>query len=166
MMATPTYDLLDSVTLSSSASSVTFSSIDQSYRDLILAIELKATGSSNVAALLKINSDTGSNYSYVVATGNGSTAVSSSGTLSFGIIQNSSSGTSTIPTHLFVQFLDYSATDKHKPWLSRGNGAGVGTEMIAGRWASTSAITSLTLDKSGTQDFPSGSTFYLYGVAA
>lgn len=165
-MPTPTYDLLDSVTLSASAASVTFSGISGSYRDLVLAVELKATGSTNVAALLKINSDTGSNYSYVDARGSGSTTASSSGTLSFGIIQNGSAATGTVPSNLVVQFLDYSATDKHKPWLSRANGAGVGTEMIAGRWASTSAITSLTLDKSGTPDFPSGSTFYLYGVAA
>ena len=159
---TAKYTVMDSQVLATSAASVTFSSIPGGYKDLVLVFELKATGSSNVAALLKINSDTGSNYSYVDARGNGSTTFSGSGTLTFGIIQNASSATSTTPANVIIQFMDFGATDKHKSWLSRGSGSSV--EMIAGRWASTSAITSLTLDKSGTADFPAGSTFRLLGV--
>ncbi len=77
-MATPTYHLIDSTVLSSSASSVTFSSISQDYRDLILV----ATGTTSTATYraVQLNGDTGSNYSYVNAAGDGSATNSYAGT--------------------------------------------------------------------------------------
>lgn len=159
-MATPTYDLLDSVTLSSSAASVTFSSITQDYRDLIVISQPThdSTGSNFYA---RFNGDSGSNYSYVYMRGNGSTASSSNGSsqteMSFG---RADGGAVNIN-----QIMDYSATDKHKTVLERRNDPDDAVWAFAHRWASTSAITSIALTPySG--NFDSGSTFYLYGVAS
>jgi hypothetical protein len=73
---------------------------------------------------------------------------------------NRSAGVTTI--------MDYSATDKHKTSLSRGNALGqanVSVIAYASRWANTNAITSLTvLLESGS--FLTGSTLSLYGVIA
>jgi hypothetical protein len=60
-MATPTYDLIDSVTLSSSATSVTFSSITQDYRDLILVCEA-SSNNSPAGFYGRYNGDTANNY--------------------------------------------------------------------------------------------------------
>lgn len=63
--------LLDSVTLSSSASSVTFSSIDQSYRSLMLVASLKNTATSGTASpvYLAVSATTGaSKYTGIYAT--------------------------------------------------------------------------------------------------
>jgi hypothetical protein len=61
--------------------------------------------------------------------------------------------------------MDYSATDKHKTVLSRANNAANGVTAIAGRWASTSAITSIVLTFQSSS-LATGSTVALYGVSA
>jgi hypothetical protein len=58
------YTALANVTLGSSAASVTFSSISQSYRDLVLVIT--ATTSAVDNAFIRFNSDSGSNYNIVI----------------------------------------------------------------------------------------------------
>jgi hypothetical protein len=64
-----------------------------------------------------------------------------------------------------IQIMDYSATDKHKTALSRSNNAGVVVSAHAGRWANTSAVTSINIEAIGLL-YQSGSTFSLYGVIA
>lgn len=158
-MPTPTYTALASVTLSASASEVVFSGLPQTFRDLILVCE--GTASTATGLVFQANGDTGSNYSEVVAYGDGSNPYSSS-----------SSGTSfqvgrfdTNRAMATTQFMDYSATDKHKTMLVRYGSASVATYMRAARWASTSALTSIRITtQSGT--FSSGSTFNLFGVIA
>lgn len=157
-MATPTYDLIDSVTLSSSAASVTFSSIS-GYRDLVLVSQALPSGSeSNFYA--RYNGDSGSSqYHYVFMSGNGSTASSSSANgpqMPFGRCESGAMSVN--------QIMDYSATDKHKTHFERRNSTTDRAWAFAGRWNSTAAITSILLAPySG--DFASGSTFYLYGIA-
>lgn len=162
-MATPTYDLLDSVTLSSSASSVTFSSIDQSYRDVVLIVEALGNASSAANVLVTFNSDSGSNYPYVGMSGNGSTAISFTGT-STSISGFGSDGTTRVLSSF--QINDYSVTDKHKPVLVRANRPDSVVQARAARWANTSAVTTVTITDNLANGYAAGSTFYLYGVAA
>ena len=160
-MPTSTYDLIASNVLGSSASSVTFSSIPATYRDLILVIHARAN--SNIA--IQLNSDTGSNYSRVSMLGTGSVAQSSSTTGDrFYIAEQAQSNTVFVQYRL--QFFDYSATDKHKPLLVRGDNANAATMAEAHRWASTSAINSIFMFSDGGGVFASGSSFYLYGISA
>jgi len=161
-MPTPTYTPLATVTLGSTAASVTFSSIPATYRDLILIITAQRTGSP-VNVGMRFNGDSGSNYSSVFMTGTGSSAIS--GTVSGTNVQLDvypyppSSGFN----NYIVQIMDYAATDKHKSVLVRVNDAGNATEASAARWASTAAVNSLALTLS---NFNTGSTFNLYGVIA
>ena len=167
-MATPTYDLLDSVTLASSAASVTFSSISQDYGDLIIVWDkFFRAGSNQINTLVAFNGDS-SNYSTVYMYGNGSSAASSSSTaqqrLAWGSIYAPSSTNS---TQGVVQIMDYSATDKHKTTLMRANVIGTngfGALASASRWASTAAVTSITISSSIDQ-FAAGATVHLYGIA-
>ena len=159
-MATPTYTLIDSTTLTSSASSITFSSISGSYRDLVLVLSGPGFGTSNNLAF-RANSDTGSNYSYVRMEGNGSSTNSSSTTSTSGRAGFVSSG----QWNVILQFQDYSATDKHKSVLARANDATHRVEASATRWANTNAITSVTLI-TDTSNYPVGTTAYLYGIEA
>ena len=71
------YTALATTTLGSSASSVTFGSIPQGYRDLMLVISGTVT-SSNITLAIRFNGDTGSNYFSVNMRGNGSAASSTS----------------------------------------------------------------------------------------
>lgn len=162
-MPTPTYDLIASNILSTSAASVTFSSISGSYRDLILVIEL-ANGVDGRNTRIQFNSDTGSNYSRVYTQGNGSTTLAAYETTTSFRINNSGQDDSVF----LVQILDYSATNKHKTLLARYNqatGSFPAVGMSAGRWANTSAITTILLNMNA-DNFPSGSSFYLYGIVS
>lgn len=161
-MATPTYDLLDSTTLTSSASSVTLSGISQDYRDLVLVVDLD--GIAMDALGIRFNSDTGSNYTDVKMRGNGSTTQSATQTDSYIEIGVNTAGES--GKRLYVtNIMDYSATDKHKSVLSRGNSSG-NVVALAGRWANTSAITSISIIEAFSAGFTSGDTFYLFGIAS
>lgn len=157
-MATPTYTLIDSTVLSSSASSVTFSSITQDYRDLVLIIEEKSTA-GGVTLSIRFNGDSGANYPWVWMQGDGSSASSTTGSGPF-IGYTGFSGT---PALHIAQIMDYSATDKHKTFLSRQNIAGGRVNALAGRWSNTSAISSVEIAAS---TLASGSTFYLFGIEA
>jgi len=161
-MATPTYTLIDSTTLTSSASSVTFTSITQDYRDLVLVINIIPVDTGNKAVFCTINSDSGSNYPFVQMQGNGTSASSFANTDSY---LNLASGDKTGGSANIAHFLDYSATDKHKTVLSRQNVASAFTGARAHRWANTSAITTLTMVLNDASNFDVGSTFYLYGIA-
>lgn len=162
-MATPTYDLLDSTTLTSSASSVTFSSISQDYRDLVLVVNCIAASAGD-SLRPRINGDSGSNYYQVVMYGNGSSATSASNTSSYIDLQGINFST-TARTLFVFNFNDYSAIDKHKPILIRSNKPDNSTHAAASRWANTSAITSVEIGAGGTT-FAAGSTFHLYGIAS
>jgi hypothetical protein len=162
-MPTPTYTPLATVTLASAVSSLSFSSIPSSYRDLILVCVASTSTSSSPRA--QVNSDSGSNYSFVRMSSSGSSATSGSGT-STAIIPNSVAlANSSTRIQMTFNFMDYSATDKHKTILIRTDESSTGTEAFANRWASTSAITSIYLFPS-TGTWSSGSTFSLYGVIA
>jgi hypothetical protein len=162
-MPTPTYTPLATVTLGASASSVTFSSIPATYRDLRVVINSSNTTGATYAVFFRLNSDTGSNYSDVRAIGDGSTAFSNGFTLTNGLLGWSSSGTLAATTG---DFMDYSATDKHKTVLARGNDSSGRVSMSALRWANTAAVTTLQLLSESPSSFTSGSTFSLFGIAS
>ena len=163
-MPTPTYTPLATVTLGSSAATVTFSNIPATYRDLVLVGSVQTASTTD--STFRVNGDSGDNYNSVVMWGNGSTANSAQNTnapYSFWAYSNSTSFAAAV-----IQFMDYSATDKHKTMLVRNGTAADLTGARAVRWASTSAITSITLfgGISGGTNLQTGSTFSLYGVIA
>lgn len=168
-MATPTYDPIASTTLTSSASSVTFSSLDTiaaGYRDLIIVARFNSNSLGEIG--LKMNA---SGFGYgVYAVGNGSSASSTTSATAplplTSSVFTDSGGTGLLIAHVF----DFAQTDKHKSVLARFNlptgSSYPGVSMMAGRFPDTSAITSLTLQFGGGQQFQSGNTFAIYGVAA
>jgi hypothetical protein len=160
-MPTPTYIPLATVTLGSSASSVTFSSIPATYRDLVLVYN-GTNNSSTSGMLLRLNADSGNNYNDVIMANNGNTPTSA--TQSSTSNANIFFGT-TVRTLGIAQFMDYSATDKHKAVLIRDNAEGSVVRATAIRWANTAAITSIQVLRSDTT-IATGATFNLYGISA
>jgi hypothetical protein len=156
------YTALANVTLGSSATTVTFSSIGQGFRDLVLVITGTQAVDSGIVDM-RINADSGSNYSRVYMEGNGSTASSTSATSSFLRASGNSNHFNQTRSSIIYNIMDYSATDKHKSLLIRTDNASLISGAVAARWASTSAITSLILYSDG---FQASSTLALYGVSA
>ena len=162
-MATPTYIPIATTTLASSASSVTFGSIPATYRDLRIIFNGKISGDFDTP--IRINSDSAGNYYTVYMSGNGSSATSgfNNAITGFNLGLRNVTIASTDNTVSLVDFFDYSATDKHKTILKRVNSASKQTYAEAVRWASTAAITTITMSVSGGT-FATGSTFSLYGI--
>jgi hypothetical protein len=166
---TRTYEPIASQTLGSNAATASFSSITGTYTDLILVAQLN--GASGAAGLrLRINDDTGSNYSTTFLHGNGSTAgsnrESSQTRMSTAWIVSTTTGEATI---IRFQFMSYANTNVFKTVLLENARSGSGVERNVGLWRSTSAITKITVAVGGafpSDDLAAGSTLSLYGVKA
>lgn len=154
---TPTNVLLNQIELSSPVSSVTFSAIPQGYGDLVLVASVPSSSETIDLYPNGVSSNLSLVWAYGYAPSNNNSATDTAWT-------EVSSGTR--PRLNIYNLMDYSATDKHKTVLSRQNFGDQTIAMMAGRWASTTAISSLLLNRSGGANFPSGSIFSIYGVYA
>jgi hypothetical protein len=158
-MATPTYDLIDSVTLASTVSSLTFSSITQDYRDLVLVL-CPIAASSVAGTTVQFNDDTGGNYSGIGMYGTGSTTARFQSTNLTSVIAADNRVESSVNV---AQIMDYSATDKQKTILITKSNAADSAMAGLSRWANSSAITVIKI--AAANSFAAGSTFNLYGIA-
>lgn len=167
-MATPTYEIIASQVLGSSAASITFSSIPQTYRDLIIVSRAFSVGGDK-DWIARINGDTSNNYNYVSIRLENSLGSISQDSQTSAVLNYVRSST-TVPTFSIAHFIDYSATNKQKTIISRG----VASPQVSGsftldanclRWANNSAITSIEIGVS-SNSWAAGSSFYLYGIAA
>ena len=156
-MATPTYTALATTTTSGGETSVTFGSIPQTYRDLILTIN---GTQSSANATYYVNGETATtNYSAVRMYGLGG----GSGTSASYTSDQRLWYAATTQNLSIIQFMDYSATDKHKTVLSRSSAAAEIAQALVSRWANTDAITSITIDG---MTFDAGNVISLYGIEA
>lgn len=156
---------LANLTLTGTASSVTFSSISQSYRDLVIVVYALGVGGS-VRPVMRFNGDTGSNYSFMAMQGTGSVASRTFTTSSSYMPEDGSVfGSTTDRVHTTINIFDYSVTDKHKPMLQKTDASATGTTVAAGRWANTAAVTSVAIFPIANS-WAAGSSFALYGVAS
>lgn len=161
-MITPTYELIETTTLSSSASSVTFSNIPQTFTHLVIRITGEDTfGFDDIN--IKVNGDSSNIYNLqtIGAARNETTPVAgteyNSGNLELSL--NTDIGDS--PSTLILEAINYSNTTKHKNFYYRGGQSGGTTNMSHVRYASTNAITDISLSASSWEI---GSTLTLYGI--
>ena len=165
---------LQTITVGSGGvSSVTFSSIPQTYTDLVVKYSARVTASSVAPDGLGIqfNGDTGSNYKYLQLGGNGASTFSNSGTTAFqfgGQLTGASATSNTfgngeiyIPNYTSANYKSASADS-----VTENNGTTANQNLVANLWQSTSAITSIKLYDLGGTNFVQYSTFTLYGVKA
>lgn len=162
-----TYEPIASTTLTAGTASVTFSSIPQTYTDLVLIVNAKSVDAvDNLDAKVGNGTvDSGSNYSRTYFTGDGSGAASGrASNQSFARFTYSGYSSSTQTGNQIIHFMNYSNTTTYKTMLNRANNAGYNVEALVNLWRSTSAINIITLN--GGSNFQSGSTFVLYGIKA
>jgi len=165
-MATPTYTAIASITLGSSASSVTFSSLPQEFSDIVFI--MYAATSSNSNNILRFNNDSGSNYFGVYMTGSGGASTAAIGPGPFAQTDSSAFTTTTLGEQMAEgRIFDYSATNKHKTLLVKSSRPEGATDLMAFRYASNSALTSITFQpNNGSYTFLNGSKFEIYGIEA
>ena len=168
------YDLLETTTLATSASSVTFSGLG-SYSDYahlqIRAVVRESSGAGGYTnSQLTLNADTGSNYSWHYLDGQGS-SVSSVG---YGSqpnvrLQSFSPGDGS-PAGVFgsgvIDILDFNNGSKNST-VRALHGALTSTNkgifFTSGAWYDTAAVTSISF-AIGDNSWVAGSRFSLYGI--
>jgi len=166
MAAGNTYTPIATTTLSSAASSYTFTSISGAYTDLILVATFVPGATNFDIQVGNGSADGGGNYSSTRLSGNG-TSASSDRQLNntTGMLGNVTNPT-TVPIHVITQFNNYSNTATNKTALSKYNVSDSYTFRISGLWRNTSAINTIKIHSTSGQNIPSGCTFTLYGLAA
>jgi hypothetical protein len=159
MAAGSTYTPIATTTLGSAQSSVTFSSLG-SYTDIIIIANIQ---DSNCYGLIRVNSDSGSNYSRTSVYGNGSSALSERTTSQTSAYYQASTGGF---WYSDFNFMNYGNTTTFKTFLCRNGEAGGSTWGQVNLWRSTAAITSISFISASGATIATGSTFTLYGIAA
>jgi hypothetical protein len=172
MPAGMTYTPLARTTLVDAQATVVFSSIAQTYTDLVLVMQPTSNGGDENVGI-RFNGDTGANYSYTrMGQNNTTSSVTSNRSASFTRINaTEASGTSTNLGNLVIvsNIFNYANATTFKTVLNRSNSLGAlynGIELFAGSWRNTNAINSITVMQGGTRTFLAGSTFTLYGILA
>lgn len=165
------FEAIASTTLSSSASSITFSSIPGTYEHLQLRVygKTNTTGVTSLNMGLRLNSDTGTNYAWHIIYGDGSgTVVDRQTSDTQYLFGNFPSQDAT--NHfgvLITDIVDYASTNKNKTMRSlvgwENNGSGQ-SWFSSGLWINTAAVNSLTVRLYGTGDLASGTVASLYGL--
>jgi len=168
------FESISTVTVSTTAATVTFSSIPSTYTHLqIRAMSVNTAGALGNYTILNFNGDTGSNYSWHYVMSDGSTAYSSAssatGSIRFDQVRGGTNS-NTYPQSTVFEILDYASANKNKTTRAldggNGNGAG-GVSLNSGAWYNTNAITSIVLSSysSGAPSlFGTNSSFALYGI--
>ena len=159
----PTYTLISETVLGSSASSVTFSSIPSTYKDLVVEI-VGAYPGADVTTVCTFNGDNGSNYSYTNLIGNGSSSGSGRGTSTPYIVVSAPGNSSSELSADYLHIMSYSNTGIYKSTLGRSNRSSSLVRATAGLWRATAAISSVSFYHYGGVNIAAGSTFRLWGV--
>jgi hypothetical protein len=171
------FELLASTVLSSTASTVTFTSIPSTYKNLQIRAIARSSSNGNLDDIAwRFNGDTGTNYSvhYLYANGDGS-VYATNGTNASNAANVRIAGATAISNAFgvgVIDIIDYSDTNKYKTIKTISgydNNANDGSSQIffsSSSWRSTSAITSIDLfsGNGGGRVFLQYSHFALYGI--
>jgi len=167
-----TYNLISSITVGSGgAASISFTSIPQTYTDLLVNLSLRSeadlapdTGPIN----LTING-VGTNRTMQWLYGTGSSVGATTRTDSLiGAIGGGTGTTSNTFSSTNLYFPNYTASNFKSfsvDSVMENNATAAELEFVAGLWSATSAITSLSFSTSGATELAQHSTAYLYGIS-
>lgn len=165
------YRQIATTTLATNASSLTFSNIPQTFRDLVLVVQARQTVSN--AYGIRLNNDSQNNYSIAGISWDSVGGSPNSNYLHNQAQINVSAGFANGGTddwaRNIIQIFDYSTTQP-KTTLIRAGNVYAGTNgrvqaFTAGRYADTTAITSVTFISINYQ-LTENTTATLYGIGA
>lgn len=153
---------------SGGASSITFSSIPQTYTDLRVVVSPRVSGSASPSLWMDIN-ETTSNYSGRFISGNGASA--GSGTRSYahidcGVVNYSTTTSSTFSSH-DIYIPNYTSSNNKSisiDVVQESNATTAYMYLLAGLWSNSAAITKLVFTAEDASNFAQYSTATLYGI--
>jgi hypothetical protein len=164
--------LIETKTLGTAAASIEFTSIPQTFTDLVLVHSARSAHSDIAAsAVIQFNGDTGANYSVRRLLGDGTAASSSaltSGSL-FGLAGSISGATATANTFgngvvYIPNYTGSTAKSFSADGVSETNGTDGYQAINACIYSGTAAITSILFRTFEVANLAVGSTISLYGI--
>jgi hypothetical protein len=169
-----TFELLETQVLTSSAASVTFSSLSTyaaDYQHLQIRLTARTDrGDLGDALNVRFNGVSTSSYAWHYLNGNGSSvssAASASATFMLGPLTTASSSAANLFGAGVIDILDFASTSKNTTMRSL-NGMAVPTvnqiRLSSGFYNNTGAVTSVGLTPNAGSNFVTGSRFSLYGI--
>lgn len=170
-----TYTLISSVTVGSGgAANITFSSIPQTYTDLLVKVSGRSsrTGTTSGDSFsIAFNGVGGTSYSDIAVRGSGSAAISysdvSAAFADLGRIPAAGQTASTFG-NCEVYIPNYTSSNNKSisvDTVTENNATEAYQTLLAGLFSNTGAITSIVIAPSGSNTFVQYSTAYLYGIS-
>lgn len=170
----PTYALIGSSTLTSPQATVSFTSIPNTYTDLVLRMNARTDlGSNNSDITIRYNSNSATDYSgtwiYANTSSTGFRTTNSTVYRCY-IMGSGDSDTASVFALSEIYISQYTSTANKATWAfgnpENMSGANWAVSSNAGLYRQASAISSITIypvSLSGS-NFVTNSTFYLYGI--
>lgn len=155
-MATPTYELIESFTVTSNTTSVIFDNITQDYTDLVFIFNLTASSTYKIEA--NFNDDFSSSYEAQNMIGNGSSANSVPVSSQAFALAGTANGLS------IFQIMSYSKNNKDTVCLLRDNVSTSSVTFGGQRYDNVSAVNKIEIRLDGNNTILAGSTINFYGV--
>jgi hypothetical protein len=161
MPAGATYELIATYTVPSTTTSYTFTSVPQTYTDLILVGSGTSAGTTDIT----FNNDGGANYGMAQMWGPNGPDVYSQGAGGVNGITNGDSGTTVGASPFVSNIFQYTNTSVYKRIITEANDDRYGRAYkITGHWRSLTAITSVKISSSAS-GLVAGSVYTLYGIS-
>lgn len=167
-----TYNLIEtvSVTAVGGATSIAFSSIPQTYTDLLLVTSTRLTAAGIEALDFTFNSNTGANYgwTYIQGTGSGLATSNASSQTGFteAMLTDGNTSTSNAFSNSMMYVCNYSSTSVQKSVIidtvEEENSTTAYMRLTVGSWTQTTAISSIQI--TGSSNFAQYSSASLYGI--
>lgn len=171
----PAFEAIASTTLSSTQTTITFSSIPATYEHLQLRLYTRSTYAAGTDVVrIRLNSDSGTNYTnHFLGNVDGSiTAAGNTGETAHRLIRitGANAGANRFGVAI-IDILDYGSPNKNTTVRSlhgnedsfNGNGSSILTSSV---WLNTAAVTAvgLSLESGGSNAFAIGTVAALYGL--
>lgn len=167
-----TYFLIASTTLVSTTSSITFSSIPNTYTDLLLRFSTRANQNDSADAfdtIIKFN-NSASNLTFKSLRGDGSGVNYNSLTDRMLRTTDPSNYTASTFSTVDVYIADYLSSNTKQfmvDGIVENNATSAAAILISGSWANSAAITQIAINPNtsgAAASFVAGSSAYLYGI--
>jgi hypothetical protein len=165
-----TYTLIEAKTLGSAAASIEFTSIPNTYTDLLVKVSTRDSGTGNTKSILLTFNNSTSGYSNRMSYSDGSSVgsyTSSRGTDIEYLYSTGAGATSSTFSNSEIYIPNYASSNYKSVSIdttTENNATGVAQAFSAGLWSNTAAITSVKLT-SFSDTFVQYSTVYLYGIS-
>jgi hypothetical protein len=164
--------LIETKTLTVAAASIEFTSIPQTFTDLIVFSSLRSSRASTVEIVkLEFNTVT-TGYTYRELVADGSTVATSNGSYTrFALIPGTSNTANTFSNDInyIPNYTSSAAKTFSTDSVNENNATGQFSaylNIVANAWTGTGAITSFKLSNFFSSNFIAGSTVSLYGITS